>query len=248
MLIFSKILNFFKNTVIFNGICVFVFFSFLPIFIFELCVKVYKFEKLHNFNIMVDEKLIHATHGEIKKYNKDERVVCEGDCSQYFYYLLEGELSVSNFTEEGKEFLQHKVTKNHFFGEPAVLLEKTFPGSVEVCSEKAKVLKIKRENFIEYMLLHPTILLEFTKSIAEKALRGSQSLKSLVLLNPEERILNQFNDYKNSEGNPKERILIPMTRKEISNRTGLRIETIIRTIKKMEKEEKLVIRNGKVYF
>ena len=197
---------------------------------------------------MVEENLVRETHGEIKKAIKGERIVCEGDCSQYFFYLIEGELSVFNFTEEGKEFLQHKVMKEHFFGEPAVLLGKPFPGSVEVSSDKAKILKIKRENFLDYLLGHPEKLMEFTKSIAEKALRGSQSLKSIVFLNPEDRILNQLNDYRNSQGNPGEPLLIPMTRKEISNMTGLRIETVIRTIKKMEKEDKLSIKNGKVYF
>lgn len=197
---------------------------------------------------MVDEKLIQETYGEVKRCIKGERIVCEGDCSQYFYYLIEGELSVLNFTEEGKEFLQHKVTKDNFFGEPAVLLEKSFPGSVEVSSEKAKILKIKRENFLDYLLKNPEKLLDFTKSIAEKALRGSQNLKSIVFLNPEERINNQLKEYKSSIGNPQEKVQIPYTRKEISNMTGLRIETIIRTIKKMEKEEKLIIKNGKVYF
>lgn len=32
----------------------------------------------------------------------------------FFYYLIEGELSVYNFTPEGKEFLQHKVKEKHF--------------------------------------------------------------------------------------------------------------------------------------
>ena len=70
----------------------------------------------------------------------------------FFYYLIEGELSVYNFTPEGKEFLQHKVKEKHFFGEPAVLLKKPFPGNVEVTSEFAEILKIKRENFLQYLV------------------------------------------------------------------------------------------------
>ena len=41
--------------------------------------------------------------------------------------------------------------------------------------------------------------------------------------------------------------MIKLTRKEISHSTGLRIETVIRTIKKMEKEGKLEIINGKIF-
>ena len=55
----------------------------------------------------------------------------------------------------------------------------------------------------------------------------------------------QFNDYK--EG-AEQKMVIELTRKELSNMTGLRIETIIRTIKKMEKDGKLKIVNGKVFY
>jgi CRP/FNR family cyclic AMP-dependent transcriptional regulator len=197
---------------------------------------------------MVDDKLILETHGEVKKVKKEERIICEGDCSQYFHFLLEGELSVFNFSDDGKEFLQHKVKEGNFFGEPAVLLDKSFPGNVEVSSEKAKILKIKKENFLQYLLQNPEKLLEFTKSIAEKALRGSQSLKSIIFLNPEDRILGHFNEYKASLPSSNEICVMPYTRKEMSIMTGLRIETIIRTIKKMEKEKKVSIKNGKVYY
>jgi CRP-like cAMP-binding protein len=193
----------------------------------------------------INDQFIFDTQAEIKKYNKGSLIANEGSKSLYFYYLIEGELSVYNFTPEGKEFLQHKVKEKNFFGEPAVLLEKPFPGNVEVISEQAEILKIKRENFLQYLKNNPDWCLEFTKSIAEKSIIKSNSLKNIVFLNPEDRIIKQFNDYK--EGT-EQKMVIELTRKELSNMTGLRIETIIRTIKKMEKEGKLEIKNGKVVY
>lgn len=193
----------------------------------------------------ITENFIKETNAEIKKYEKNSLIINEGSTSLYFYYLLEGELSVYNLTPEGKEFLQHKVKENNFFGEPAVLLEKPFPGTVEVTSEFAKILRIKRENFLQYLKNNPDWSLEFTKSIAEKSIIKSNSLKNIVFLNPEDRIIKQLNDYKEGKD---EKIIIELTRKELSNMTGLRIETIIRTIKKMEKDGKLQIINGKVFY
>lgn len=193
----------------------------------------------------ITENFIKETNAEIKKHEKNSLIINEGSSSLYFYYLLEGELSVYNLTPEGKEFLQHKVRENNFFGEPAVLLEKPFPGTVEVTSEFAKILRIKRENFLQYLKNNPDWSLEFTKSIAEKSIIKSNSLKNIVFLNPEDRIIKQLNDYKEGKD---EKIIIELTRKELSNMTGLRIETIIRTIKKMEKEGKLQIINGKVFY
>ena len=193
----------------------------------------------------INPQFILDTQADIKKYSKGCIIANEGSTSIFFYYLIEGELSVYNFTPEGKEFLQHKVKEKHFFGEPAVLLEKPFPGNVEVTSEFAEILKIKRENFLQYLINNPDWCLEFTKSIAEKSIKKTNSLKNIVFLNPEDRIIKQLNDYKEGK---EEKMVIELTRKELSNMTGLRIETIIRTIKKMEKEGKLEIKNGKVVY
>ena len=193
----------------------------------------------------INPQFILDTQADIKKYSKGCIIANEGSKSLYFYYLIDGELSVYNFTPEGKEFLQHKVKEKNFFGEPAVLLEKPFPGNVEVTSEFAEILKIKRDNFLNYLRNNPDWCIEFTKSIAEKSIIKSNSLKNIVFLNPEDRIIKQFNDYK--EGT-EQKMVIDLTQKELSNMTGLRIETIIRTIKKMEKEGKLEIKNGKVFY
>lgn len=193
------------------------------------------------------DEIINLTKAEVKKYYKGDIVVNEGDLSSFFHYLKSGELSVFNFTEEGKEFLQHKVMPSNFFGEPAVLLEKPFPGNVEVSSERAEIVKIKRENLIEFMLQNPQKMYEFTVSVAEKSIRKSLSLRNIVFLNPEDRIIHQLRDYKREQGSPDEKMVINLTRKEISHMTGLRIETIIRTVKKMERDGKLEIINGKIY-
>ncbi len=196
-------------------------------------------------NFEINDQFIFDTRAKIKKYSKGSLIANEGNKSLNFYYLIEGELSVYNITPEGKEFLQHKVKEKNFFGEAAVLIEKPFPGNIEVTSEFAEILKIKRENLLNYLINNPDWCLEFTKSIAEKAISKSNSLKNIVFLNPEDRIIKQFNDYK--EGT-EQKMVIDLTRKELSNMTGLRIETIIRTIKKMEKEGKLEIKNGKVVY
>lgn len=189
---------------------------------------------------------IKETNAEIKKKHKKDLIIREGEISNYFYYLLSGEVDVYNITTEGKEFIQHKVLENSFFGEPAVLLEKPFPGTAEVHSEKAEIIKVNREKFLNFLQKYPEKCIEFTMSIAEKCLSKSNSLRNIVFLNPEERITKHLNGYKKQEGGKK--ICIPLTRRELSSMTGLCIETTIRTIKKMEKEKKLEIRRGKIYY
>ena len=188
------------------------------------------------------------TNATRKTYRKGDTVVNEGKIMDKFCYLESGELDVLNYTDEGKEFLQHKVTEHHFFGEPAVLLASPFPGTVIVSSEKADVIFIEKNQFESYGKQHPELFWDLTKSIAEKTIAKSTALKNLVFMCPEERLKNMMNQYKLEQGKENETILISLTRKELSHLTGLRIETVIRTIKKMEKEGKLTVKSGKIYY
>lgn len=196
---------------------------------------------------LLEDDLLTATKAEFKRYHKGDIVLNEGDCSPYFLYLKEGELSVYNLTEKGKELLQHKVKKGHFFAEPAILINQPVPANVEVCSDKVEIVKIPRENLINYLKEHPDKLFEFTVSIAKKTVKKSHLLKQIVLFNPEDRILQQLHDFKKENYCEEKRTMINFTRKELSHMTGLRIETVIRTIKKMEKDGKLEIVNGKIF-
>ncbi|ROI08360.1 Crp/Fnr family transcriptional regulator [Chryseobacterium sp. H3056] len=197
---------------------------------------------------LLEDDLLKQTKAEFKKYYKGDIIFSEGECSQFFHYLKNGELSVSNLTEKGKELLQHKVKAGSFFAEPAVLLGVGFPGNVEVCTDKAEIIKIPRDNFIKYLKENPEVLFNFTLSVANKSIKKSQLLKQIVLFNPEDRITQQLEDFKREMGQPGEKVLIQLTRKDLAHMTGLRIETVIRTIKKMEKEQKLEIVSGKIIY
>ncbi|MBO6183854.1 MAG: helix-turn-helix domain-containing protein, partial [Chryseobacterium sp.] len=57
-------------------------------------------------------------------------------------------------------------------------------------------------------------------------------------------------DYMKSFECPKKRFTfqIPLTRQQMANLTGLCVETVIRTLKKMERDGKLLIENGKILY
>lgn len=65
---------------------------------------------------------------------------------------------------------------------------------------------------------------------------------------PEERILAFLTYYKKKKSTTPDKIQIPYTRQELANLTGLRIETVIRTLRKLNETQKVDIINHKVYF
>lgn len=165
------------------------------------------------------------------------------------FYVTSGEIKIFNEDSEGKEFLISKVGEHMFLGEPPFLLSERYPANAEISSETAEIFSFSEEQFAEFMIARPALLLQFTKSIARKAYEKTVKLKSIVHLSPMERILNHLKYHKSLMGADQEdKIIVDITRKEIANSTGLAVETVIRTVKKMEKENKLELIDHKIYF
>ena len=180
---------------------------------------------------------------------KKDTLFREDQKATHLYYLLEGEVKIYNTDSEGKEFLISTVSDHTCLGEPPFLLNERYPANAIVTSEHAKIFSFNEELFQEFMIGNPDILIQFTKEIARKAYEKTMKIKSIVHQNPNERILNFLKVHKRNLGlEPCEKIIINVTRKEIANSTGLAIETVIRTVKKMEREEKLELINHKIYY
>ena len=66
---------------------------------------------------------------------------------------------------------------------------------------------------------------------------------------PEHRIISLLKHFK-SKTTPASptKIIILYTRQQLADMTGLRVETVIRTVKKMEKEKKLLLEGHKIKF
>lgn len=195
--------------------------------------------------MFLEEEFFELTHALSRKFKKGDVIVEEESVLRDFYYLNKGEVGIYNCSDEGKMFLHHKVYEKNFFGEPLTLVDFRMNGFISVMSETAEVYQIKKEILLQYLKENPEWAIEFLISVAEKSIKKSELLRSIIYLNPEERILKHLTEYKNGA---KEKMLISLTRKELSMMTGLRIETIIRTVKKMEKAKKLEIISGKIYY
>ena len=182
-------------------------------------------------------------------FKKKDTLFREDQKAVNLYYLLEGEIKIYNTDSDGKEFLISTVLNNMFLGEPPFLLGERYPANAVIASDTAEIFRFSEENFKKFMLDNPESLFDFTKEIAKKAYNKTMKMKSIVHQNPNERIINFLKHYKRSLGiEPCEKTIIDVTRKEMANSTGLAIETVIRTVKKMEREGKIELINHKIYF
>ena len=152
-----------------------------------------------------------------------------------------------NSNEEGKEFTQGLFSNGEGFGEPPLFIDESYP-SKAITIQDSTILKLSKDKFLKILDEYPTIQKDFLILFAKKIHSKSKTSKEIINQKPEFRIIAFLNSYKKKSGNSSEKTLIPFTRQEVANYTGLRVETVIRVFTKMNEANKVKIINHKIYY
>ncbi|KUJ60359.1 cyclic nucleotide-binding protein [Flavobacteriaceae bacterium CRH] len=188
-------------------------------------------------------------YGALKKFfDKTAIIFEEGNLPTHYYQILSGEVKMSNYNDDGREFIQGIFYKEQSFGEPPLFLNQKYPANA-IAVEDSQLLLLSKINFMKLLEENPVISLKIIENLAQRLYYKSVMAAEMSTQEPEHRVLKlmdhgiaYFNFKKDANG-----YLINFTRQQIGDLTGLRVETVIRTIKALEKKGVLKIINRKVY-
>ena len=197
--------------------------------------------------MQIDIDLLYSWGAVAKKYKKNETIFDEDEVANFYYQILDGSVRLYNSNEEGKEFTQGIFCKGDGFGEPPLFINETYP-SKAVTIQDSTIIKLSKDKFFKILDEYPSIQKFFLILMAQKIHSKSKTSKEIINQKPEFRIVAFLNSYKKKSGCTNERILVPYTRQEIANYTGLRVETVIRVFAQMHKNNKVEIINHKIYY
>ena len=195
--------------------------------------------------MQIDLDLLYAWGAVAKDYKKNDIVFREEDPSNFYYQIIEGCVRMYNSNDEGKEFTQGYFKTGDSFGEPPLFINKAYP-STAATTKPSKIIKLAKDKFLKILDDYPEIQRQFLNLMAERVLGKSKTIKFVVNDKPEFRITAFLETFKKDANGIKQ--LVPFTRQEIANFTGLRVETVIRTFAKMQIEKKIEIVNHKIYY
>lgn len=183
-----------------------------------------------------------------KSFDKNEIIFEEGNLPTHYYQIISGEVKMSNYNDDGREFIQGIFYKEQSFGEPPLFLNQNYPANA-IAVEDAEILLLPKDNFMKLLEENATVSIKIIENLAQRLYYKSVMAAEMSTQEPEHRILKlidhgiaYFNFKKEENG-----YLINFTRQQIGDLTGLRVETVIRTIKALEKKGVLKIINRKVY-
>ncbi|MCP1297866.1 Crp/Fnr family transcriptional regulator [Chryseobacterium sp. S0630] len=196
----------------------------------------------------IDENLLYSYGAEDRIYKKKEVIFKEEDHALYYYQIGSGKVKLNNYSEEGKEFIHNILGKNQSFGEAMLFLSQDYPVNA-VCLDTSRIIRLPKNNFLEMIDKHPHLSLEMNACFSQEIYYKLKMMQSLASLNPMQRLKGLMDYLKSYHDEDCHHCFhIAFTRQQIANLTGLRVETVIRNLKKMEKEGILTLKDRKILY
>jgi len=182
-----------------------------------------------------------------KKVKAGEIIFWEGAQASFYYQLVAGSVKWVSINEEGKEFIQIMIEEGESFGELPLFDDDPYAATA-IAAEDSVLIRLHKSTFLQLLREQPEIHFHFTKLLSQRMRYKFLTIKELAHYSPEHMIsslLQYFKQHKMHTCPDSNRV--KLTRQQIADLTGLRVETVIRAMRHLHSEGKLVIEKGKVY-
>ncbi len=203
---------------------------------------------------MIDLKVLLQYGGRQVKVKKGEVLFRAGSEAMFYYQILEGSVKMITASDDGQEFIQGIFKNADSFGEPPLFCDFAYPSSA-IAIEDSEIIKLAKVNFFELLRDNFEIHLKFDRVLCHRLKYKSMILSDMSFYDPEQRISNLLKYLKDSNATKQSTphmlrfqkpYVVPFTRQQLADMSGLRVETVIRTVKKMQEKGKLNLVGRKI--
>jgi CRP-like cAMP-binding protein len=196
--------------------------------------------------MIIPEEILIEYKAQVIHFNKDDYVFFEDENPDFYFQIKSGIIKMSSFSTDGQEFIQGIFYEGQSFGEPAVFGGFPYPSNAIAMTESI-LYRLNIAIFFELLKNHFDLHRKFNLILAERLRYKSTILKEISSYSPDHIILTLLRYIREREQPDRTQpFIVPFTRQQIADMTGLRVETVIRTIRKLQQEKKLEIREHKI--
>lgn len=198
--------------------------------------------------MVISEELLFSHGATLERYEAGDAIFQEGVAAKYYFQIRQGTVKLNTFLEDGKEFVHGLPFDGHCIGESYLFTDHHYAiNAIAVTS--CEIIRISGTKLLEILLVNPELLLEINKYIADRMHFRYMISSFLAISDPIIKLIKLFDHIKKYFGFEEAySFLIPYTRQQIATLTGLRVETVIRYVKKMEEQKMVKIESTKIYY
>lgn len=192
-----------------------------------LCVnKIELFEDFTN-----EEQLMLMKNASHMEVSRGEIIIFPDDKVDKFYIVLNGKLKLSNYDDQGKEYIYDIVTSGKTIGEDLLFSDKKFDMYGEAIS-KLHICMLTKESLESFIGKNPEFAMKFIRSLGKKSTENRQKAELLSVSDSKKRIA-KFLIFRSKEIQADE---IELSRENISSAINITRETVSRKLNELAKE------------
>ena len=196
---------------------------------------------------MIDIDTLLAWGAAFKKVAEGEIIFKEENESHFYYQLVSGSVRWVNIYDDGREFLQGVIGPGECFGELPLFDDGRFAATA-IANSDSVIIRLHKPVFLQLIKENPEIHFALSRLLAERLRFKFFILKEIANHDPEHSISTLLNYFKLTRKNMCINCnRVNLTRQQIADMTGMRVETVIRAIRALHEKGQLVIDKGKVY-
>lgn len=196
---------------------------------------------------MIDSDLLLSWGATYKKVQAGEYLFREGAPCNFYCQVESGKFKLVNIEDSGKEYLQDIIEPGETIGELPLFNNSLYEVSA-IALVNSIVIRLCKDSFERLLREYPELHHRFTEMLAEKLRFKLQFLKEFSYHEPEHRISALLKYFTATNKNYCAQCCqIKLTRQQIADMSGLRVETVIRAMRAMHEKGQIEIKGGKVY-
>lgn len=196
----------------------------------------------------ISEELLRSIGATEQHYSAGDYLFRQDTLPQFYFYIMEGQVKLNKYAEDGKEFIQDIIDREAGVGESMLVLGKLYPVNAIALSE-CTVLKVAGPQFFTLLRDQPSVFRDIYSRLADSTFEKQTLIHTITSRTAEDRLIEILNLMKESqEKKDKFSLEINYTRQQLASLSGLSLETTIRIIKKMEKENIIKLDGRKILY
>ncbi|WP_419868361.1 Crp/Fnr family transcriptional regulator [Chryseobacterium sp. CT-SW4] len=186
--------------------------------------------------MVICEDILLSLGAKLDVYNPDDFIFHEGTQAKYYFQIKLGTVKVNNFLEDGKEFIHGFPFEGHCFGESYLFTDNMYAINA-IALTTSEIFKVEKNIFLDLLVREPELLLKLNQYTADRMHFRYIMSSCLSISDPLIKLVKLLDQLKKYFGfKEKYSFLVPYTRKHLASLIGLRVETVIRTIKKWKRK------------
>ncbi|MFP3594471.1 Crp/Fnr family transcriptional regulator [Chryseobacterium sp. SIMBA_038] len=196
--------------------------------------------------MVINEEILLKNGAVIQEYIAGQTIFLEGSLPKYYFQIREGLIKLNTYREDGTEFIHSLPSGGHCFAE--TFLWSDYPYCVNaVTVSDTVIIKLLKTNFMAMIDNNRDMMHNLFRHNSERMFYRHKMLTTLSINDSSHRI-NKVLEFLKTHHQIKEpfKFKVPFSRQQLANLTGLRVETVIRTVKKLERENLIRICDGRI--